>query len=125
MINYSDKEKERFHGNDPHQTDERSEFEVDRSRIIHSAAFRRLQGKTQVFGLGGSDFFRTRLTHSLEASQIGKGIALRMEANTDLVEAACLAYDIGHPPFRHAAERKLQEKMKNSGGLREMLRIYA
>lgn len=117
IINYTEQEKERFYSTgDTHQPDERSDFELDRSRIIHSTAFRRLQGKTQVFGLGGSDFFRTRLTHSLEASQIAKGIALRTGANTDLVEAASLAHDIGHPPFGHAAERKLQEMMKDSGG---------
>src|SRR5260370_40371544 len=71
--------------------DRRTIFEKDRAKIVHSASFRRLQGKTQVFGMGGSDFFRTRLTHSLEASQIAKGIALNCGfANTELVEAASL-----------------------------------
>ncbi len=117
MINYDSTEKTRFYEkNDPHQKDERDEFELDRSRIIHSAAFRRLQSKTQVFGLGGIDFFRSRLTHSLEAAQIGKGIAMNCGADTNLVEAACLAHDIGHPPFGHAGEGKLQEMMKDFGG---------
>jgi len=115
---------ERFRKND-----ERSPFERDRSRIIHSTAFRRLQGKTQVFGLGGSDFFRTRLTHSLEVAQIGKGIALRCKhADPDLVEAVCLAHDLGHPAFGHAGEIELQKRMAKHGGFNanaQNLRIVA
>lgn len=114
---YEGSEKERQHVDPPRSEDERSPYERDRSRIIHSASFRRLQAKTQVFGMGGSDFFRTRLTHSLEVAQIGKGIALRTEtADPDLVETVCLAHDIGHPPFGHAGEFELQEQMKSVGG---------
>jgi dGTPase len=96
--------------------EERSDFEVDRARIIHSAAFRRLQGKTQVFVSGSGDFFRTRLTHSLEAAQIGKGLALRLGAHPDLVEAACLAHDLGHPPFGHRGEAALHQCLQDHGG---------
>jgi len=97
--------------------DSRNYFQKDRDKLIHSTAFRRLQGKTQVFGVGSSDFFRTRLTHSLEAAQIAKGIAQNHGvANLDLVELACLAHDIGHPPFGHSGEKQLQKLMECNGG---------
>ena len=85
-LKYTKHDKERLHSEKPLPDDERSAFERDRSRIIHSAAFRRLQGKTQVFTAGEGDFFRTRLTHSIEVAQIAKGLALRLGADTDLVE---------------------------------------
>lgn len=114
---YDGSERNRESPDTPRANDRRSEFERDRARIIHCAAFRRLQGKTQVFGLGGSDFFRTRMTHSLEVAQIGKGIALQCNhADPDLVEAVCLAHDLGHPPFGHTGEEELQHKMTVYGG---------
>ena len=97
--------------------DSRSCFEKDRSKIIHSAAFRRLQGKTQVFSPSHADFFRTRLTHCLEAAQIGKGIALNFQiVDLDLIELACFIHDIGHPPFGHSGELALKRLMKDHGG---------
>lgn len=114
---YGSVERKRFHDRLNVAGDKRQPFEKDRARIIHSAAFRRLQGKTQVFGMGGSDFFRTRLTHSIEAAQIGKGVAIQCgNANFELVEAVCLAHDIGHPPFGHTGEEALKECMKDTGG---------
>ncbi|MDA1188572.1 MAG: dNTP triphosphohydrolase [Chloroflexi bacterium] len=96
--------------------EERSPFEIDRSRVIHSAAFRRLQGKTQVFAPREGDFFRTRLTHSLEVAQVAKGIALRCNADTDLAETAALIHDLGHPPFGHAGGEELKTLMEDFGG---------
>ncbi len=105
----------------------RSPFQIDRDRIIHTSAFRRLQNKTQVFFSGEYDFYRTRLTHSIEVAQIGRSICNRLNqvsslmksdfyVDADLVEASCLAHDIGHPPFGHTGERTLHRLMKPYGG---------
>ncbi|MDY6848220.1 MAG: deoxyguanosinetriphosphate triphosphohydrolase [Thermodesulfobacteriota bacterium] len=106
--------------------DDRPPFERDRDRIIHCAAFRRLEYKTQVFVNHEGDYYRTRLTHSLEVAQISRGIARRLHLNEDLVEALALAHDLGHTPFGHAGEDVLNRKMMNAGGFehnRQSLRI--
>lgn len=97
---------------DPPRTpgDERDPFERDRARIIHSVAFRRLQGKTQIFA-SSTDFLRTRVTHSIEVAQIGKALARTFGVNESLVEATCLGHDLGHPPFGHTGEEVLAEMM--------------
>ncbi len=108
-------------------TDYRNAFQIDRDRIIHAHAFRKLQSKTQVFLSGEYDFYRTRLTHSMEVAQIGRSIChyllsrgrpLRADffIDSDLVEAVSLAHDLGHPPFGHSGERTLQELMARWGG---------
>lgn len=122
------------------QHDHRDPFQRDRARILHSASFRRLQSKTQVMGSGQSDFYRTRLTHSLEAAQIGSGITAQLRynhpqlsnelfPNTDsLIETICLAHDIGHPPFGHGGEIALNYMMRDHGGFEgngQTLRIVA
>jgi dGTPase len=94
----------------------RSEFQRDRDRIIHSTAFRRLQYKTQVFLHHEGQHFRTRLTHTLEVSQMARSIARALRLNEDLAEAVALAHDLGHTPFGHAGERVLHEKMREYGG---------
>ena len=120
---------------DERPDDERDVYQRDRARIIHSSAFRRLQAKTQVMGVGEGDFHRTRLTHSIEVAQIGDGLLnwfksekhnhiLDNEKNEilswlpsdDLLSAACLAHDLGHPPFGHAGEEALHAHMAKCGG---------
>lgn len=112
---------------DERHGDYRTPFEQDRDRIIHTASFRRLQAKTQVFLSGEYDFYRTRLTHSLEVAQIGRAICTFLQRkspffsdtffiDSNLVEAICLSHDLGHPPFGHAGERTLHNVMKPFGG---------
>lgn len=126
MISYW--ENRRF-PTDKREKDVRSEWYRDYARVIHSSAFRRLQSKTQVLGLGESDFYRTRLTHSMEVAQIGVGICLHLGneykdnaefknalPSLDLMNAICLAHDIGHPPFGHGGEVALNVCMRKNGG---------
>ncbi len=106
--------------------DDRPDFERDRDRIIHCAAFRRLEYKTQVFVNHEGDYYRTRLTHSLEVAQIARGIARRLKLNEDLVEALALAHDLGHTPFGHTGEHVLNRLMAAHGGFehnRQSLRV--
>jgi dGTPase len=93
----------------------RSEYARDRDRIVHSRAFRRLEAKTQVFTIRYSDHFRNRLTHTLEVSQIARTVAAALGLNTELAEALALVHDIGHPPFGHAGEKKLNQLMRAHG----------
>ena len=116
----------------------RTPFRKDFGRLLHSPSFRRLQGKTQLFPSHESDFFRNRLTHSLEVAQVAKAIALHINAtvpafkadpiDTDLVELAALAHDLGHPPFGHNGEAALDDCMKPCGGFEgnaQTLRLLA
>jgi dGTPase len=94
----------------------RSAYVRDRDRIIHSRAFRRLEAKTQVFTMRFSDHFRNRLTHTIEVAQIARTVATALGLNATLAEALALVHDIGHPPFGHAGEHKLNELMRTHGG---------
>lgn len=106
----------------------RTAFQRDRDRILHTTSFRRLEYKTQVFIISEGDYYRTRLTHTLEVAQIGRTIARALGANEDLVEAICLAHDLGHSPFGHSGETILNRLMKDQGGFdhnKQSLRIVS
>ena len=120
---------ERCGENEDREDDFRTPYERDYARVVHSAAFRRLQAKTQILGIGDRDFYRTRLTHSMEASQIGEGVAKKLfrDYKEDkelysilpspiLIRAICLAHDFGHPPFGHGGEIALNRCMLTCGG---------
>jgi len=119
---------ERASGRTRHADDVRTDFEIDYARVIHSGAFRRLQGKTQILSLGDDDFYRSRLTHSMEVAQVAEGIAQHLRAepafasvhglvpSAPLIQAIGLAHDIGHPPFGHGGEMALNYCMRDAGG---------
>jgi dGTPase len=115
----SNNSRGRVHREEEH--DYRSRYQRDKDRIIHSTAFRRLEYKTQVFVNHEGDHYRTRLTHTLEVSQIGKAIARALRLNEDLVEAIALAHDLGHTPFGHSGEDALHSLMKRHGGFNHNL----
>jgi dGTPase len=99
----------------------RGEYQRDRDRIIHCTAFRRLVYKTQVFVNHEGDLYRTRLTHSIEVSQIGRSVAVALGLNEPLTEAICLAHDLGHTPFGHAGQDELNNCMRDYGGFEHNL----
>jgi dGTPase len=114
--------KGRFHHD--HEPEYRTAFQRDRDRIIHAEAFRKLEYKTQVFVNDAGDYYRTRLTHTLEVAQIGRTLARALGVNEDLTETICLAHDLGHPPFGHAGEDVLNKLMYDYGGFNHNHQSY-
>lgn len=112
---YSAFDEERW-APEPPKSSSRTAFQRDRARLIHSSALRRLGAKTQILVAGTDDFARTRLTHTLEVAQIGRQIGTSLGCDPDVVDCACLAHDLGHPPFGHNGERALAEIASNIGG---------
>lgn len=112
---YSEFDRQRW-VTEPPKNPDRSDFARDRARLLHSAAWRRLAGKTQVMLAGAADFPRTRMTHSLECAQVGRELGAWLGADPDLVEVGCLAHDLGHPPFGHNGEEVLDELAADIGG---------
>ncbi len=112
----------RFHHD--HEPQYRTAFQRDKDRIVHSAAFRRLEYKTQVFVNDAGDYYRTRLTHTLEVAQIGRTLARALGVNEDLTETICLAHDLGHPPFGHAGEHILDALVAEYGGFNHNHQSY-
>src|SRR5918995_3520023 len=116
MSRYEDSDRERW-APEPPKKSGRTAFERDRARVVHSASLRRLAAKTQVVAPGTDDFVRNRLTHSLEVAQVGRELGKALGCDPDVVDTACLAHDLGHPPFGHNGETALEEIAAGAGGL--------
>jgi dGTPase len=116
-VTYTPADRERWVREDPvHKRADRDDFARDRARLVHSASLRRLSAKTQVVQPSDDDFVRNRLTHSLEVAQIGREFGAALGCSADVVDTACLAHDIGHPPFGHNGEQVLDEIAQSTGG---------